>query len=193
MPAAKVHSCGFGAGADTSSDERIWYHHQVRLASSSKGGSAVQCRAPPDGQPNRSCGGFAFPPAAFGWLPQCLLPRVTGVPMRLLRRGLAWVWLCATRPAATCDAPQIMMMGSKETALLFYPKCYSLHNLPPTAGLQNASGAVRTTALRRPLPMPTRWHAHRGGCTAGGKATVLSFAHFADRNATADAACDRAA
>ncbi len=46
---------------------------------------------------------------------------------------------------------QIMMMGSKETALLFYPKCFSLHNLPPTAGLQNAAGVVRTAALDRPL------------------------------------------
>lgn len=45
---------------------------------------------------------------------------------------------------------QIMMMGSKETALLFYPKCYSLHNLPPTAGLQNASGAIE---MPRPMPL----------------------------------------
>jgi len=45
---------------------------------------------------------------------------------------------------------QVMMMSATATALLLYPKVYSLHNMPPTAGNVGGDGEVE---MPPPLPL----------------------------------------
>jgi len=45
---------------------------------------------------------------------------------------------------------QVMAMSVKATALLFYPKCYSLHNMPASAANTGADGRIE---MPPPLPL----------------------------------------